>query len=97
MTFSGDRALAFGQDVLYITERGVFERSAHSDVLELIEVAPGIDIERDILPHMDFEPHISPNLKVNIHVLDAMCITSTAACLDRTLGDLNDCCVCHGM
>ncbi len=31
--------------------------------LLLIEIAPGIDLEKDILSHMDFEPMISPNLK----------------------------------
>lgn len=64
ITFSGDRAVDTGQSVLYVTERAVFERSAHADELVLIEVAPGIDIDKDILPHMGFCPKISPNLKV---------------------------------
>ena len=54
VTFSGAQALASGQPVRYITERAVFELRA--DGLHLIEVAPGIDIEKDILAHMDFVP-----------------------------------------
>ena len=53
-TFSGDYALKRGQPVLYVTERCVFRLTP--DGLELVEVAPGIDIDRDILAHMDFEP-----------------------------------------
>ena len=53
-TFSGDYALKRGQPVLYVTERCVFRLTPSG--LELIEVAPGIDIERDILAHMDFAP-----------------------------------------
>jgi len=56
ITFSGELAAETGQPVLYVTERCVF--SIGSDGLELIEVAPGIDIEKDILAHMDFEPVI---------------------------------------
>jgi propionate CoA-transferase len=53
-TFSGDYALKRGQSVLYVTERCVFRLTP--DGLELTEVAPGIDIRRDILAHMDFTP-----------------------------------------
>ena len=45
-----------GQPVLYVTERCVFQLTP--DGLELIEVAPGIDIERDILAQMEFRPII---------------------------------------
>jgi len=54
VTFSGAYAAARGQSVLYVTERCVFTLTG--DGLELIEVAPGIDIERDILGLMDFKP-----------------------------------------
>jgi propionate CoA-transferase len=53
-TFSGHYAALRGHAVLYVTERCVF--ALRQDGLELIEVAPGIDIGRDILAHMDFKP-----------------------------------------
>jgi propionate CoA-transferase len=56
VTFSGPYATARGQHALYVTERCVFTLGAGG--LELIEVAPGIDIERDILARMDFKPLI---------------------------------------
>ncbi|HEV2955650.1 MAG TPA: acyl CoA:acetate/3-ketoacid CoA transferase, partial [Xanthobacteraceae bacterium] len=54
VTFSGDYAAEIGQPVFYVTERCVFRRTVAG--MELIEVAPGIDIERDILAHMKFKP-----------------------------------------
>jgi propionate CoA-transferase len=56
VTFSGPYAARTGKHVLYVTERCVFRLTAKG--LELIEIAPGIDIERDILAHMDFRPVI---------------------------------------
>jgi propionate CoA-transferase len=56
VTFSGAFATGRGQHVLYVTERCVF--TLGPDGLELLEVAPGIDIERDILARMDFKPRI---------------------------------------
>ena len=61
-TFSGEYALQRGQTVLYITERCVF-RLVHAG-LEVIEVAPGIDLERDVLSKMQFRPVVSPDLKL---------------------------------
>jgi len=56
VTFSGAYATTRGQHVLYVTERCVF--ALRPNGLELIEVAPGVDIERDILARMDFKPLI---------------------------------------
>ena len=53
-TFSGNYAVKRGQPVLYVTERCVFKLT--KDGLELTEVAPGVDIERDILGQMEFRP-----------------------------------------
>ena len=54
VTFSGDVARKTGKSVLYITERCVFRLT--KDGLELTEIAPGIDLEKDILGKMDFKP-----------------------------------------
>jgi propionate CoA-transferase len=57
ITFSGAYATKVKQPVLFVTERAVFElRDGH---LTLTEVAPGIDIEKDILAHMEFKPKMA--------------------------------------
>ena len=61
VTFSGNYAIEKGQSVLYVTERCVFKLTDAG--MRLIEVAPGIDIERDILQHMDFKPVIAGDPK----------------------------------
>jgi propionate CoA-transferase len=57
ITFSGRYAARSGRRILYITERCVFALCA--DGLQLIEIAPGVDLEKDILAHMDFKPQMN--------------------------------------
>ncbi len=61
ITFSGKYAAIWKKPILYVTERAVF--TLMNGEVTLIEIAPGIDLEKDILPHMDFKPAISPDLK----------------------------------
>jgi propionate CoA-transferase len=61
VSYNGPFAQERGQEAYYITERAVFRRGLHG--IELIEIAPGINLERDILAHMDFRPQVSENLK----------------------------------
>jgi propionate CoA-transferase len=61
ITFSGEFARRKGYPVLFVTERCVFR--LENKELVLIEIAPGVDLERDILRMMDFKPRISPQLK----------------------------------
>jgi propionate CoA-transferase len=62
-TFSGDEAVRRGQQVFFITERAVFRRTSDNEVIELIEIAPGIDLQKDVLDQMGFTPAISLDLK----------------------------------
>jgi Acyl CoA:acetate/3-ketoacid CoA transferase len=61
ITFSGRFAQEQQQTVKYITERAVFELTGQG--LTLTEIAPGVDLEKDILANMDFKPTISSDLK----------------------------------
>jgi len=60
--YSADIGRANGQVALFITERAVFR--VGRDGLELIEIAPGLDAERDVVAQMDFRPRIAPDLRV---------------------------------
>ena len=61
ITFSGKYAVEVGQPVLYITERAVFQ--LRPDGVTLIEIAPGIDLQTQVLDQMAFMPKIAPDLK----------------------------------
>ena len=63
ITFNGKYAASLGQDVLYVTERCVFRLTAEG--LELAEIAPGIDVKKDILAHMAFTPIINDPKAMN--------------------------------
>ena len=64
ITFNGHDSALRQQEVLFVTERAVFQLT--TDGLELTEIAPGVDLERDILAHMGFKP-----IMKNIKTMDA--------------------------
>lgn len=67
ISFSAKYAKKQKQKILYITERAVFELTDQG--VELKEIAPGIDLQREVLDQMEFQPLISEKLKVMTSVL----------------------------
>ncbi len=59
--FSAKEALKQKQNVIFVTERAVLQ--IKNGGLELTEIAPGIDIDRDVLEKMEFKPKISEDLR----------------------------------
>ncbi len=60
--YSADIGRAKGQVTLFVTERAVFRIGA--DGLELTEIAPGLDAERDVIRQMGFRPRVAPDLRL---------------------------------
>lgn len=79
LSYNGDYGFERGQRVLYVTERAVFRRA--KDGLELIEIAPGIDLDRDILAHMAFRPTVAADCRA----MDARLFKPEPIGLDRDL------------
>lgn len=67
VSFSGKYALQKKKEVIYVTERAVFKLVPEG--LILIEIAPGVNLQRDILDMMEFEPLISPSLRIMPRVI----------------------------
>jgi propionate CoA-transferase len=82
ITFNGQYAYDRGKPVYYVTERCVFNRVRGG--LALIEVAPGIDVECDILAHMDFKPIVG-----DYGVMDARIFNSDPMDLEAELLNLS--------
>ena len=62
ITFSGPQGLVRGQEVLYLTERASFRLTAQG--IEVFEIAPGVDLQRDVLAQMEFQPRLASDLTV---------------------------------
>jgi len=62
VSFSGEYAAEKGQQVFYVTERAVLKLENRRMVLT--EIAPGIDLQKDVLAQMEFTPEIAPDLKI---------------------------------
>ena len=60
ITFSGPQSLVRGQTVLFLTERASFRLTAQG--VELFELAPGNDLQRDVLDQMAFVPLLAPSI-----------------------------------
>jgi propionate CoA-transferase len=78
ITFNGAYASETGQPVLYVTERCVLRRTREG--VELVEVAPGIDVDRDILAQMEFKPIVR-----NPAPMDARIFRDEPMALEETL------------
>ena len=85
VTFNGGLAAAAGQRVLYITERCVFQLTPAG--LALVEVAPGIDLERDILALMDFRPIMTDVKPMDDRLFRTVAMGLDAILLNRPLAE----------
>jgi propionate CoA-transferase len=68
VVFSGHQAIKYGQEILYVTERAVFRLTESGIVLE--EVAPGIDVEKDITSKMRFMPIVGSIKEMDIRIFN---------------------------
>ena len=85
ITFNGALAAALRRRVLYVTERCVFRLTPEG--LELVEVAPGIDLERDILPLMGFRPIVKDPQRMDARLFQPEPMGLEAMLLDRPLAE----------
>jgi len=85
VTFSGDFAREKGQQVLYVTERCVFELTAEG--MMLTEIAPGIDLQKDILDQMDFQPIVKNPKRMDGRIFIDMVMGLEASLLSMSMDD----------
>jgi len=78
VTFSSKYAMETGQDILYVTERAVFKLTPEG--VELIEVAPGVDLENDVLGQMEFTP-----IMKNVKQMDAGIFQAAAGAVGKVV------------
>jgi propionate CoA-transferase len=69
VSFSGRRARSIGHPVLYVTERAVFRLTDGG--LELVEIAPGIDLQSQVIDLMDFKPIVRNVRPMPLHCFNA--------------------------
>jgi acyl CoA:acetate/3-ketoacid CoA transferase len=62
VTFSGSQALAAGKQIIYVTERAVLE--LRPEGVTVVEIAPGVDLHRDVLAKADFPLLVAEDLKL---------------------------------
>lgn len=77
VTYSGPLALVEGREAVYVTERAVFRLTAEG--VELVEIAPGVDVERDVVARMGFRPVIRHPRPMPASVFAAAAPTEEAA------------------
>jgi propionate CoA-transferase len=77
ITFSGVYAMKNGQEIMFITERAVFELTPAGLVLK--EIAPGVDLQKDVLDKMEFAPVVPKDLRL----MDARLFREEKMGLDR--------------
>lgn len=85
VTFSGAYARQLSRKVLYVTERCVFKLGDQG--LELIEIAPGVDLDRDVLAHMDFRPVMNRVAEMDPRIFRQAAMGLRAQGRDRGLAD----------
>jgi propionate CoA-transferase len=85
VTFSGTLAAQQRKDVLYVTERCVFRLTSAG--LTLTEVAPGVDIERDVLRHLPFRPHMDQPTTMDVAIFASKPMGLRERMLDINIDD----------
>ena len=85
ITFNGQYAAEQDKDILYVTERCVF-RLTHAG-LQLAEIAPGIDLKKDILDQMDFEPVIDNPKQMDVRIFRDARMKLRSQLLDIPMSD----------